>query len=67
VAAVPLVRRGAGRRALVADGGLGLAWIVGTYAWVMDVLKWVAVGVFAGMMGLAPDPPRGQDDLADSR
>jgi threonine/homoserine/homoserine lactone efflux protein len=28
---------------------LGLAWIVGTYAWIMDVLKWVAVGVFAFM------------------
>jgi len=28
---------------------LGLAWIVGTYAWVMDVLRWVAVAVFAGM------------------
>jgi len=31
---------------------LGLAWIVGTYAWVMDALRWLAVLVFAGM-GLA--------------
>jgi threonine/homoserine/homoserine lactone efflux protein len=31
---------------------LGLAWIVGSYAWVMDVLKWVAVAVFALMGGL---------------
>ncbi|NKX45016.1 LysE family translocator [Roseicyclus persicicus] len=29
---------------------LGLAWIVGTYGWIMDVLRWVAVGVF-GLMG----------------
>jgi hypothetical protein len=44
--------RGAGRRALVGHGGiLGLAWIVGTYGWVMDVLRWVAVAVFA-LMGL---------------
>jgi threonine/homoserine/homoserine lactone efflux protein len=28
---------------------LGLAWIVGTYGWVMEVLRWVAVGVFALM------------------
>jgi threonine/homoserine/homoserine lactone efflux protein len=28
---------------------LGLAWVVGTYGWIMDVLKWVAVAVFALM------------------
>jgi len=28
---------------------LGLAWIVGTYAWVMAGLRWVAVAVFAAM------------------
>ncbi len=28
---------------------LGLAWIVGSYGWVMDALRWVAVGVFALM------------------
>jgi threonine/homoserine/homoserine lactone efflux protein len=30
---------------------LGLAWIVGSYGWVMDALRWVAVGVFA-LMGV---------------
>jgi threonine/homoserine/homoserine lactone efflux protein len=30
---------------------LGLAWIVGSFGWVMDVLKWVAVAVFA-LMGV---------------
>jgi threonine/homoserine/homoserine lactone efflux protein len=45
---------------------LGLAWIVGTYGWVMDVLKWVAVAVFA-LMGVAADPPRGQDHLRRQR
>ncbi|QBY01909.1 LysE family translocator [Rhodophyticola sp. CCM32] len=28
---------------------LGLAWIVGSYAWVMDLLRWLAVLVFAAM------------------
>lgn len=28
---------------------LGLAWVVGTYPWVMEALRWVAVAVFAGM------------------
>src|SRR6056297_1289922 len=28
---------------------LGLAWIVSSYAWVMEVLRWVAVAVFAAM------------------
>lgn len=31
---------------------LGLAWVVGSYAWVMEALKWVAVLVFAGMGAL---------------
>jgi threonine/homoserine/homoserine lactone efflux protein len=30
---------------------LGLAWIVGSYGWVMEALRWVAVAVFA-LMGL---------------
>jgi threonine/homoserine/homoserine lactone efflux protein len=28
---------------------LGLAWIVSEYGWIMDVLRWLAVIVFAGM------------------
>lgn len=28
---------------------LGLAWVVGTYDWLMDALRWLAVLVFAGM------------------
>ena len=31
---------------------LGLAWIVSSYGWVMDALRWVAVAVFALMGGL---------------
>jgi threonine/homoserine/homoserine lactone efflux protein len=50
VAAVPLVIGVALGDALWSvTAALGLAWIVGTYAWIMDVLKWVAVGVFAFM------------------
>jgi threonine/homoserine/homoserine lactone efflux protein len=50
VAAVPLVIGVALGDALWSvAAALGLAWIVGTYAWVMDVLKWVAVAVFALM------------------
>jgi len=50
VAAVPLVVGVALGDALWSiTAALGVAWIVGTYAWIMDVLKWVAVGVFALM------------------
>jgi len=50
VAAVPLVIGVALGDALWSvTAALGLAWIVGTYGWVMDALKWVAVGVFALM------------------
>ncbi len=50
VAAVPLVLGVALGDALWSvTAALGLAWIVGTYGWVMDVLKWVAVAVFALM------------------
>lgn len=52
-AAVPLVlgvALGDGLWSVTAT--LGLAWIVGSYAWVMDALKWVAVGVFALMGAL---------------
>jgi threonine/homoserine/homoserine lactone efflux protein len=50
VAAVPLVIGVALGDALWSvTAALGLAWIVGTYAWIMDALKWVAVGVFALM------------------
>ncbi|MEQ8368673.1 MAG: LysE family translocator [Roseicyclus sp.] len=31
---------------------LGLAWVVGSYQWVMEALRWVAVAVFAVMGGL---------------
>ncbi len=49
-AAVPLVLGVALGDALWSvTAALGLAWIVGTYGWVMDVLKWVAVAVFALM------------------
>jgi threonine/homoserine/homoserine lactone efflux protein len=52
VAAVPLVLGVALGDALWSvTAALGLAWIVGTYGWVMDVLKWVAVAVFALMGG----------------
>jgi DNA replication and repair protein RecF len=52
VAAVPLVLGVALGDALWSvTAALGLAWIVGTYGWVMDVLKWVAVAVFA-LMGV---------------
>ena len=51
-AAVPLVLGVALGDALWSvTAALGLAWIVGTYGWVMDVLKWVAVAVFA-LMGV---------------
>jgi len=51
VAAVPLVIGVALGDALWSvTAALGLAWVVGTYGWVMDALKWVAVGVF-GLMG----------------
>jgi threonine/homoserine/homoserine lactone efflux protein len=50
VAAVPLVLGVALGDALWSvTAALGLAWIVGTHGWVMDVLKWVAVAVFALM------------------
>ncbi len=50
VAAVPLVIGVALGDALWSvTAALGLAWVVGTYGWVMDALKWVAVGVFALM------------------
>lgn len=53
VAALPLVAGVALGDALWSvTAALGLAWIVGTYGWVMDALKWVAVGVFALMGGL---------------
>jgi threonine/homoserine/homoserine lactone efflux protein len=49
-AAVPLVLGVALGDALWSvTAALGLAWIVGTYGWIMDVLKWVAVAVFALM------------------
>jgi threonine/homoserine/homoserine lactone efflux protein len=49
-AAVPLVVGVALGDALWSvTAALGLAWIVGTYGWIMDVLKWVAVAVFALM------------------
>jgi threonine/homoserine/homoserine lactone efflux protein len=52
VAAVPLVLGVALGDALWSvTAALGLAWIVGSYGWVMDVLKWVAVAVFA-LMGV---------------
>jgi threonine/homoserine/homoserine lactone efflux protein len=52
VAAVPLVIGVALGDALWSvTAALGLAWIVGTYGWIMDVLKWVAVAVFA-LMGV---------------
>jgi len=52
VAALPLVAGVALGDALWSvTAALGLAWIVGTYEWIMDALKWVAVGVFA-LMGL---------------
>lgn len=52
-AAVPLVLGVALGDALWSvTAALGLAWVVGTYAWVMDVLKWVAVAVFALMGAL---------------
>jgi threonine/homoserine/homoserine lactone efflux protein len=50
VAAVPLVVAVALGDALWSiTAALGLAWVVGTYGWIMDALKWVAVGVFALM------------------
>ncbi|KPQ17948.1 MAG: putative threonine efflux protein [Rhodobacteraceae bacterium HLUCCO18] len=50
VAAVPLVIGVALGDALWSvTAALGLAWIVGTYGWIMDALKWVAVAVFALM------------------
>lgn len=52
VAALPLVAGVAlGDTLWSVTAALGLAWIVGTYAWVMDALKWVAVAAFA-LMGL---------------
>jgi threonine/homoserine/homoserine lactone efflux protein len=52
IAALPLVAGVALGDALWSvTAALGLAWIVGTYHWIMDALKWVAVGVFA-LMGL---------------
>jgi threonine/homoserine/homoserine lactone efflux protein len=50
IAALPLVAGVALGDALWSiTAALGLAWIVGTYDWVMDALRWVAVGVFALM------------------
>jgi threonine/homoserine/homoserine lactone efflux protein len=50
VAAVPLVVGVALGDALWSiTAALGLAWVVGTHGWIMDALKWVAVGVFALM------------------
>jgi threonine/homoserine/homoserine lactone efflux protein len=52
VAALPLVAGVALGDALWSvTAALGLAWLVGTYAWIMDALKWVAVAVFA-LMGV---------------
>jgi threonine/homoserine/homoserine lactone efflux protein len=52
VAAVPLVLGVALGDALWSvTAALGLAWIVGSFGWVMDLLKWVAVAVFA-LMGV---------------
>jgi threonine/homoserine/homoserine lactone efflux protein len=45
---------------------LGLAWIVGSYAWVMDALRWVAVAVFA-LMGVLLIRHADQAISADSR
>ncbi len=50
VAAIPLIAGVAlGDAAWSLTATLGLALIVGTYAWVMEALRWVAVGVFALM------------------
>jgi threonine/homoserine/homoserine lactone efflux protein len=50
IAALPLVAGVALGDALWSiTAALGLAWIVGTYDWIMDALRWVAVGVFALM------------------
>jgi threonine/homoserine/homoserine lactone efflux protein len=50
VAAIPLVLGVAlGDAAWSVAATLGLAWIVGSYGWVMEALRWVAVGVFALM------------------
>ena len=53
VAALPLVAGVAlGDTLWSFTAALGLAWLVGTYGWIMDALKWVAVGVFALMGAL---------------
>jgi len=50
VAAIPLIAGVALGDALWSiTATLGLAWIVGSYDWVMEALRWVAVGVFALM------------------
>jgi threonine/homoserine/homoserine lactone efflux protein len=50
VASLPLIAGVALGDALWSiTAALGLAWIVGTYDWIMDALRWVAVGVFALM------------------
>jgi threonine/homoserine/homoserine lactone efflux protein len=50
VAAIPLVFGVAlGDAAWSVTATLGLAWIVGSYGWVMEALRWVAVAVFAAM------------------
>ncbi|MCU4651601.1 LysE family translocator [Roseibacterium sp. SDUM158016] len=50
VAAIPLVFGVAlGDAAWSVTATLGLAWIVGSYEWVMEALRWVAVAVFAAM------------------
>ena len=50
VAAIPLVLGVALGDALWSVAAtLGLAWIVGSYGWVMEALRWVAVAVFAVM------------------
>ncbi|MDG4649258.1 LysE family translocator [Roseibacterium sp. SDUM158017] len=50
VAAIPLILGVALGDALWSlTAVLGLAWIVGSYDWVMEALRWVAVAVFALM------------------
>jgi len=50
VAAIPLIAGVAlGDAVWSLTAILGLAWIVGSYGWVMEALRWVAVAVFALM------------------
>ena len=44
---------------------LGLAWLVGSLDWLMDVLKWVAVAVFA-LMGILLIRNADKDIAADN-